>query len=133
MQQSIPKNSPVGKIIPHSVKPNLREMDTILYFTNLGKDVELICPSNTPHRKNADYIIESVVWEAKCPTTCNPRAIERLFYRASSQSENIIMGLRHLQNDTFAIKILEKCFKTTRRVRRLHIINKSGQLKSYRK
>lgn len=35
----------VGKIIPHGVRLQQHEYDTVLYFTELGKEVELIKPS----------------------------------------------------------------------------------------
>lgn len=66
MKKTVSKKSTrVGKIIPNGVKPELHEMDTILYFTNLGKDVELIPASHTPGNKTPDFIIDGLKWEAK--------------------------------------------------------------------
>jgi len=123
-----------GKIIPHGVKPEPQELDTIIFYTERGEDVEIVIPSNTPHAKTADYLICGLVWEAKSPTHSNRSAIERIFYRAGRQSSNIIMDLRRLKRqETQVISILEKCFKNTRRVRNMHIITKAGELKIYKK
>lgn len=128
------KKKQIGHIIQHGVKPEPHELDTILFFINLGDDVELIVPSNTPHAKNADYIINGLAWEAKSPTNNNHRTIERIFYSASQQSNNLIIDLRRIKNDdSVAINTLEKCFKNTRKVRNLMIITKDHQLKSYNK
>jgi|InofroStandDraft_1065614.scaffolds.fasta_scaffold32587_3 hypothetical protein len=127
MKKTVSKKSTrVGKIIPNGVKPELHEMDTILYFTNLGKDVELIPASHTPGNKTPDFIIDGLKWEAKTPTNSNRSAIERTFYRASCQSCNVIIDLRRLRHIESTIDILEKCFKNTRKVRKMCIITKSS-------
>lgn len=127
------KLSKTGKVIPNGVKPTPHEWDTFLFFTDLGKNVELIMPSNTPYNKNADCIIDSVIWEAKSPTTTNHRSIERLFYNASNQSDSIIIDLRRAKGKEDAVATLEKCFKNTRKVRNMHIITRNGTLRTYKK
>lgn len=123
----------IGKITPNGVKPAPHEWDTILFFTNLGKDVELIIPSNTPYNKRPDYIIDGLAWEAKSPTKCHCRTIERVFYDASKQSPNIIIDLRRTKGKENAILTLKKCFKHTRKVRNLYIITKNCTLQKYKK
>ena len=81
----IPLPQKTGKIVPHGVKPEPHEFDTILFYTERGEDVELVVPSNTPHAKNADYLIRGLIWEAKSPTNNRPRTLERIFYHASTQ------------------------------------------------
>ncbi len=54
------KTHKIGSVIPHGVKPAPHEWETILFFTELGKDVELIMPSNTPYNKNADYSLNTL-------------------------------------------------------------------------
>lgn len=123
-----------GKIIPNGVRPEPHELDTILFFTELGKEVELIPISHTPKVKSPDFIMEGQYWEMKSPTSCQPRTLERLFYSASTQSSNIIIDLRRLKKDSvIATRTLEKCFKNTRRVRKLYIITKENELKVYAK
>lgn len=129
----LPQTPKIGKVIPHGVKPAPHEWDTILFFTNLGKDVELIVPSNTPHSRKPDYIIDGLAWEAKSPTKCHHRTIERVFYDASNQSPNIIIDLRRAKGKENAALTLEKCFKHTRKVRNLYIITKNNVLKECKK
>ena len=127
-------NTETGKIIPHGVKPEPHELDTILFFTNLEKDIELIPISHTPKVKSPDFVMDGQFWETKSPTNNQSRSLERLFYSASNQSCNIIMDLRRLKgNQAPAISVLEKCFKNTRKVRKLYIITKTNELKSYKK
>lgn len=73
------KRQKTGKIIPHGVKPEPHELDTILFFTERGKDVELITPSNTPHSKRPDFYMDGLAWEMKSPLNSTRRTIERVF------------------------------------------------------
>ena len=123
-----------GKIIPHGVKPEPHELDTILFYTERGEDIELIPESHTPGDQRPDLLMSGLSWESKSPTNNNRTAIERIFYRASSQSSNIIIDLRRIKgDDEKPIALLEKCFKNTRRVRILHIITKKNELRVYKK
>ena len=77
--------------------------------------------------------MDGLEWEAKSPTVNTRKAIERLFYRAASQSSNVIMDLRRLKgSDILAIKQLSTCFWSTRKVRNLHIISKTGKLQKFK-
>ncbi len=128
------KRQRAGKIIPHGVKPESHELDTILFFTEMGKDVELIVPSNTPHSKRPDFYMDGLEWEMKSPVVADRRTVERVFYHASHQSANVILDLRRLRGiDEKVVIILEKCFKHTRHVHRMYVITKNGALKFYRK
>lgn len=124
-----------GKIIPNGVKPEPHEMETFLTFANLGKTIELIVPSNTPHSKRPDFAMDGLEWEAKSPIHNSQRTIERIFYEASNQSYNIVIDLRRIKDNDIlpAISTLEKCFTTTRKVRRMYLIAKSGKPKLYKK
>lgn len=42
----------MGKIVPNGVRLQAHEYDTVLYFTEMGKEVELIKPLYTPGRRN---------------------------------------------------------------------------------
>lgn len=123
-----------GKIVLNGVRPELHEMDTFLLFIDIGKTLELIVPSNTPHSRRPDFVMDGVEWEAKSPESGTRRALERVFYDASNQSRNIVIDLRRVKgDDTAAILVLEKCFWSTRKVRRMYIIMKSQKLEFYRK
>ena len=69
------KRQRVGKIIPHGVKPEPHELDTILFFTERGKDVELIPISHTPKVKSPDFYMDGLVWEMKSQTVSSRRAV----------------------------------------------------------
>ncbi len=123
----------IGKVIPNGVKPAPHEWDTILFFTERGKDVELIPASHTPGDKRPDIFMDGLLWESKSPTKCHHRTIERVFYDASNQSSNIIIDLRRAKGKENAILTLEKCFKHTRKVRNLYIITKNSMLQAHKK
>lgn len=127
------KSSKIGKVIPNGVKPAPHEWDTILFFTDLGKNVELIPESHTPGDRRPDIFMDGILWELKGPTKNQHRTIERVFYDASHQSSNIIMDLRRAKGKENAIATLEKCFKNTRKVRNMYIITRSGTLRTYKK
>lgn len=130
MRKTKPKKP--GKIIPNGVKSDPHELGTFWFFAELGKDVELIPASHTPENKRPDCIVDGLEWEVKCPMKSNRSALERTFYRASQQSSNIVIDLRNLCGDSQdVIDILEHCFKSTRKVRRMQIITKSEELKVY--
>ena len=48
----------IGKIIPNGVSLEKHENDTVIFFTNLGFNIELIPPSNTPKAKTPDFIMD---------------------------------------------------------------------------
>ncbi len=132
MRKTISKQP--GKIIPNGVKPEPHEMDTFLLFANLGKTVELITPSNTPHSKRPDFVMDGLEWETKSPTQKSRRTIERVFYEASNQSKNIVIDLRRINNDIKSmVHLLEKCFRTTRKVHKMYVIIKPGKIMFYKK
>ena len=109
-------------------------MDIFLLLANLGKTIELVIPSNTPHSRRPDFVMDGIEWEAKSPKSGVRRALERNFYEASRQSSNIVIDLRRAKgDDATASLILEKCFQNTRKVRRMYIITKSQKLKLYKK
>lgn len=124
-----------GKIIPHGVKLEAHEYNTILFFTTLGKTVELIPPSSTPNVHNADFFMDGLVWESKSPTGDSSRmTIERILHKAARQSENVIIDLRRTRlSDEHSLACLEKQFKKSRRVKRLLVITKQQVLIDFKK
>ena len=123
-----------GKLILNGVILEKHELNTISFFLNLGKDIELIRPSLTPRTKNADFIMDSLIWEMKYPKQGSKRSIERIFYEATKQSSNIVIDLRGIKKQNTALtQILEKCFKNTRRVHRLYIITSTQELIAHQK
>lgn len=126
-------NSARGRLILHGVKLEPHEKATVDYFLNLGKDIEIVVPSNTPKRKSADLFMDGVEWEMKSPETPAKKAIENLFYNASSKAQNVIMDLRRLPDDGLARETLDKRFSGSRKMRKMLIITKNGSLIKYQK
>ena len=123
-----------GKIIPNGVSLEKHENNTIVFFTNLGYTVELIPPVLTPNSKTPDLMMLGQPWEMKSPLSNSKNAIERSFKKAAQQSENIILDLRRTTaKSTEAIKIYEKLFNGSKRVRKMKIITKNQELKEYNK
>lgn len=124
-----------GKIIPNGVRLEMHEYNTVLFFTTLGKNVELIPPSSTPNARNADFFMDGLVWEAKSPTGNSSRmTIERVLHKAARQSENVVIDLRRTKlPDRQSLACLEKQFGLSRRIRRLIVITKQEKMVDFRK
>lgn len=122
----------VGKIVPNGVSLEKHESDTIVYFTNLGKVVELIPPSNTPCNRRPDFVMDGLEWEMKSPHATNKIVIERAFHKALRQSCNVVMDLRRAKGeDEIAVAHLRKCFITSNKAKKLYIITKRHKLLDY--
>lgn len=123
-----------GRIIPNGVSLEKHENDTVVFFTNLGYDIELIPPSNTPHAKRPDFTMGGVEWEMKSPSGKTAGTIEHAFRHAAVQSQNIVIDLRRTKlPDKTALNILKQRFEKSRRVRRLKIITKTSKLLDFNK
>lgn len=122
-----------GKFISCNVKLEPHEIDTINFLVSLGKTVEQISPSNTPHNSQPDIFMDQLVWEMKSPTSTSLKSIEQLFYRATRQSPNVIFDLRRLKiPENKVIQLLEKLLLNSRKAKNLLIITKSSQLLDFR-
>ena len=119
-----------GKIIPNGVILEPHEYKTVVFFTELGYDVELIPEIDTPNVKNPDILMKGVIWEMKAPEGKGKTTIEHIFRKAAHQSENIILDLRRFKgkNEAKNIRQIKQRFERSSRVRRLYIIAKNGEL-----
>lgn len=123
-----------GKLITHGLRLEPHEKMTVDFFLKLGKDIELNLPSLTPGTSNPDFWMDGLVWEMKCPFVNKRERIVALFRHAARQSVNVIFDLRNLKvGDRQAIRELQKAFQVSRRVKRLMIISKCGELKILKK
>ena len=105
-----------------------------MFFTNLGYNIELIPPSNTPKAKTPDFMMDGKAWEMKSPQGKSRVTVEHAFKRAAKQSENIIIDLRRTKIPTDQTKTaLEKLFGSSRRVRNLKVITREQQLLDFKK
>lgn len=126
----------IGKIIPHGVSLEKHEMDTVVFFTNRGKSIELIPPSNTPRMRRPDFVMDGVEWEMKSPERATQTVVERAFDKALRQSHggNVVMDLRRAKGEEEkVIEHLRKCFVSSKRAKRLMIITKKQRLIDLRK
>lgn len=116
-----------GKITPNGVSLEKHENDTVVFFTELGFDIELIPPSKTSGSKKPDFIMDDLEWEMKSPQSNGARTIEHAVRTASKQSENIIIDLRRSKLDTERA-ITQIRFHTSKRtnIKRLIVITKKG-------
>lgn len=118
-----------GKITPNGILPEKHELDTLLVFTELGYDVELVPISLTPHAKSPDAIIGGKTWEMKSPTGHSKSTLEHCFKKAARQSENIIIDLRRTKiDDQNAISQLKNQFYHSKRVKHMKIISQKGEV-----
>lgn len=128
------QNHKKGRIIPNGVSLEKHENDTVVFFTNLGYTIELIPPVLTPNSKTPDLIMLGQSWEMKSPLSGSKNALERSFKKAARQSENIILDLRRTTaNSIEALKICEKLFDSSKRIRKMKVITKNQKLKEYSK
>ena len=72
-----------GKIIPNGIALEAHEFSTILYFTELGKTIELIPASHTPGAKTPDFKMNGVLWEMKCPQGKSKTTLEHAFKKSN--------------------------------------------------
>jgi len=116
-----------GKITPNGVSLEKHENDTIVFFTELGFDIELVPPSKTRGSKKADFIMDELEWEMKSPQSNGARTIEHAVRSASKQSENIIIDLRRSKLDTERA-MTQIRFHTSKRtnIKKLIVITKNG-------
>ena len=123
-----------GKITPNGVSLQKHESDTIVFFTEHGFDIELIPESHIPGQHSADLIMTGMIWETKAPRKSNYSTIEHAFRNALRQSKNVIFDLRRIKcTDQRALVGLKKLFILSKRVKRLKVITKQGELLEFQK
>lgn len=123
-----------GKIIPNGVLLEKHENETVLYFTKLGYEIELIPPSNCLGNKTPDFLMDGVAWEMKSPQGKGKSSLEHTFKKAKKQSENIIIDLqRSKMNEQDAIEEIIKRFQQTKSCKKLKIITKNRELLEFKK
>ncbi len=105
------------------------ELETINYFLHLGYDIEVIVPRYTPGSKNADFFMNGLVWESKCPMGKSLSTVEHLFRKAVRQSENVIFDLRNFgSSEVKAVKLLLRIFNVSKKAKRIKIIKRNNEM-----
>lgn len=123
-----------GKLIDHGVRLMPHEAMTMEFFLDEGNDIELVIPSNTMKNKSADWLLWGKIWEVKSPRTSNTNTLAVMLKRAAKQSENLIVDLRGVKGDEFrVIKIIQRKFTMSKRLKNLLIITKDKEILKWKK
>ena len=123
-----------GKIIPNGVILEKHEYKTVLFFTELGIDVELIPKSEKEVVHAPDVIMNSLKREMKSPKGEGKYLMQNTIQKAVKQSEKIIIDLRRAKrSQERCLQELRKEFSNSRSLRRLRIITKSRRILDFEK
>ena len=124
----------VGKIIPNGVLLEEHEYETVLFFTDLGYNVELIPKSNKMGEHTPDIRMNGLLWEMKAPKGEGRFLIPNTIQRAVKQSKNIVIDLRRTKrHQSKCLREIEHEFRKSTSVRRILVIMKSKKLIEFRK
>lgn len=119
-------NNKVGRIIPNGVVLKTHENATVVFFTQLGKDVELIPRSNQQGVHTPDFIMDGLKWKMKSPTGKGVYLIQNTFQKAAKQSENLILDLRRTKrHQTKCIREIRREYQRNKSIRRVIVITKT--------
>ena len=123
-----------GSIIPNGVVLEAHESATIVYFTELGYDIELIPRSNMQGIHKPDIIMDGFEWEIKSPKGSGKWLMKNTLQKAKEQSENVIIDLRRVKlKQEKCIADLKREFNYSKRIKRIKVILKNGQLLEFNK
>jgi len=115
-------------------KTRKTRIQTVLFMTEQGFNIELIPLKLNKGTKTADIKMNNLEWEMKCPRGKGARTIEKLFQKALHQSENLIFDLRHTQlHGDKAKKQTIKQFELRKSAKNLIIITKTGKFLDMKK
>lgn len=123
-----------GRIIPNGVILEKHEYKTILLFTEMGIDVELIPKSERKGIHAPDVIINGLRWEMKSPKGEGKYLMQNTIQKAVKQSRNVIVDLRRTKrSQERCLQELEKEFDRSKSLQRLKIITKSCRILDLKK
>lgn len=118
-----------GKIIPNGVSLEKHEYDTVLFFTELGYDVELLPRSNRAGEHTADIRMGRLIWEMKAPKGEGASLMKNTLQKAVRQSENIIIDLRRVKrHQSKCLAEIRREFRKSRSIKRIKIITRGNIL-----
>ena len=124
----------IGKIIPNGISLEKHENNTVVFFTNLGYDIELIPPSHIEGVHTPDFIMLKEKWEMKSLRGGKESTLEHAFKSALKQSENIILDFRGIKNYSKSlVKKSQQLFTKSKRAKKMKIIDKTGKLLEFKK
>ncbi len=117
-----------GKVVIDSKNFGTYEKNTAFCLASFGFDVEILKPSNIPKSKNPDLYMLGTFWEVKTLLTANQSTIKAHFSKATKQANGkAVFDLRYYKGDRAGMEqYLIRLFNTSRKMRRLMIINSRG-------
>lgn len=123
-----------GKIIPNGVILEKHEYKTILLFTEMGANVELIPKSNKKGIHTPDIIMYGLKWEMESPKGRGRWLLENTLKKAVKQSSNVIIDLDRIKiHQAKCLQKLEKQFYKSKGIQRLKIITKNKKIVEFKK
>ena len=123
-----------GIIIPNGVILEKHEYKTVLLFTEMGVDIELIPKSERKGVHAPDIVMNGLRWEMKSPKGEGKYLMQNTIQKAVMQSKNVIVDLRRAKrSQERCLQELRKEFDNSRSLRRLKIITKSRRILDFEK
>lgn len=123
---TIPKQ---GNLILNEVIPEKHELEIVVVFLAMGKDVEFLKPSRIKGAKTPDIVMDGISWEMKSPTGNKSYTIEEQLRRASKQSAYIIIDTRRTSLfDTKIEKQIYNYLKKSHTLKKVLVINKKSEV-----
>lgn len=123
-----------GRIIPNGVILEKHEYKTILLFTEMGIDIELIPKSERRGIHTPDVMMGGLKWEIKSPKGDGKYLMQNTIQRAVKQSKNVIVDLgRAKRSQERCLQELQKEFNYSKNLRRLKIITKTRKILDFEK
>ncbi len=118
-----------GIITPNGVVLQPHELATIIFFTELGFDIELIPKSQIKGSHKPNIVMQGLEWEIKSPKGEGKSLIKNTLQKALLQSRYIIIDLRRTKRHQDKCLIeLKREFTLSKSIKRLMIITKKGKL-----
>ncbi len=118
-----------GRLTQNNVHLEEHEYKTVKFLLEQGYDIELIPPSRIKNLRMPDLMLMGLPWEMKAPLGDSKHTIKNIVQNASQQSANIIIDLRRCKtDDNTAINKILHYFELSKRLRRIIIISKSGEM-----
>ena len=123
-----------GKIIPNGVILEKHEYRTVLLFTEMGVDIELIPKSEKKGVHAPDIVMNGLRWEIKSPKGEGKYLMQNTIQKAVKQSRNVIVDLRRAKrSQERCLQELEKEFGSSKNLQKLKVITKSRKIHDFEK
>ena len=123
-----------GQLKQNGVHLQSHEFATVKSLLENGYDVELIPPSRIKNLRMPDIMMCGIPWEMKAPEGDGKYTVQNTMQSAAGQSRNVIIDLRRCKMpENQAIKAFEREFLKSRHIRRMKIINMSGEILDFSK